>query len=159
MRTMALFTSASSSRKGNQVGTPPSPARNATGAPSPFSRTRDASPATVTVRIRGGLLGSQPLDAAALQRLATLPGREVLLSKLAGGMAAPLTGMAGVLAANLRNLVGRGFNQHVIRFEARGLLGWAKGPRRSTGLLAAVSSYFAPKNAWVPVRARRGRIR
>ncbi len=59
-----------------------------------------------TVTIRGGLLGSEAIDAAQLQRLATLPTREVLLAKLAGGMAAPLNGMASVLAANLRNLVG-----------------------------------------------------
>jgi large subunit ribosomal protein L10 len=59
-----------------------------------------------TVNIRGGLLGTQAIDAAALQRLATLPSREVLLGKLAGGMVAPISGMAGVLAGNLRNLVG-----------------------------------------------------
>ena len=59
-----------------------------------------------TVTIRGGLLGSQSLDAGQLQRLATLPSREVLLARLAGGMAAPLSGMAGVLAAPLRGLVG-----------------------------------------------------
>ncbi len=59
-----------------------------------------------TVTIRGGMLGNQAIDAAALQRLATLPSREMLLAKLAGGMAAPISGMAGVLAANLRNLVG-----------------------------------------------------
>jgi large subunit ribosomal protein L10 len=58
------------------------------------------------VTLRGGLLGGQPVSAADLQRLASLPGREVLLGRLAGGMAAPLTGMAGVLAANLRNLIG-----------------------------------------------------
>jgi large subunit ribosomal protein L10 len=58
------------------------------------------------VTLRGGLLGGQPVSAADLQRLASLPGREVLLARLAGGMAAPLTGMAGVLAANLRNLIG-----------------------------------------------------
>jgi large subunit ribosomal protein L10 len=58
------------------------------------------------VTLRGGLLGGQPVNAADLQRLASLPGREVLLGRLAGGMAAPLTGMAGVLAANLRNLIG-----------------------------------------------------
>jgi large subunit ribosomal protein L10 len=58
------------------------------------------------VTLRGGLLGGQPVSAADLQRLASLPGREVLLSRLAGGMAAPLSGMAGVLAANLRNLIG-----------------------------------------------------
>ena len=63
-------------------------------------------PYTRTVTVRGGLLGSQPIDAAQLTDLAALPSRDVLLGKVAGGMAAPLTGMAGVLAANLRNLVG-----------------------------------------------------
>lgn len=58
------------------------------------------------VTLRGGLLAGQPVSASDLQRLATLPSREVLLGRLAGGMVAPLAGMAGVLAANLRNLVG-----------------------------------------------------
>ncbi|MEA2651077.1 MAG: large subunit ribosomal protein [Chloroflexota bacterium] len=59
----------------------------------------------IGVTLRGGMLGNQPIDASQLARLATLPSREVLLGRIAGGMAAPLTGMAGVLAANLRNLV------------------------------------------------------
>jgi large subunit ribosomal protein L10 len=63
-------------------------------------------PYSRTVTVRGGMLGSQAIDASQLTRLATLPSRDVLLGKVAGGMAAPLTGMAGVLAANLRNLVG-----------------------------------------------------
>jgi len=54
----------------------------------PFSR---------VVTVRGGMLGDRALDAAQLQRLATLPGREVLLGQLAGGMAAPLAGAALVL--------------------------------------------------------------
>ena len=58
------------------------------------------------VSLRGGLLAGQPVSAADLGRLATLPSRDVLLGRLAGGFAAPLTGMAAVLAANLRNLVG-----------------------------------------------------
>jgi large subunit ribosomal protein L10 len=58
------------------------------------------------VTLRGGLLAGQTVSAADLQRLATLPSREVLLGRLVGGMAAPLSGMAAVLAANLRNLVG-----------------------------------------------------
>lgn len=58
------------------------------------------------VTLRGGMLGDRAIDASQLSRLATLPSREVLLGKLASGMAAPLTGMAGVLAANLRNFVG-----------------------------------------------------
>jgi large subunit ribosomal protein L10 len=58
------------------------------------------------VSLRGGMLGNRAIDAAQLSQLATLPSRQVLLGKIAGGMAAPMTGMAGVLAANLRNLVG-----------------------------------------------------
>jgi large subunit ribosomal protein L10 len=58
------------------------------------------------VTLRGGLLAGQPISAADLGRLASLPSREVLLGRLAGGMVAPLSGMASVLAANLRNLVG-----------------------------------------------------
>jgi large subunit ribosomal protein L10 len=63
-------------------------------------------PYSRVVSVRGGMLGDRAIDAAQLTQLATLPSREVLLGKIAGGMAAPLTGMAGVLAANLRNLVG-----------------------------------------------------
>jgi large subunit ribosomal protein L10 len=59
-----------------------------------------------TVSVRGGMLGAQAIDADALTRLASLPGREVLLGKLAGSIASPLTGFASVLAANLRNLAG-----------------------------------------------------
>ena len=60
----------------------------------------------VGITLRGGMLGNRPIDASQLARLATLPSREVLLSKIAGGMAAPMTSMAGVLVANIRNLVG-----------------------------------------------------
>lgn len=63
-------------------------------------------PYSKVVALRGGLLGGVAVDAAALQRLATLPSREVLLGRLAGAMVAPIAGMAGVLAGNLRNLVG-----------------------------------------------------
>lgn len=63
-------------------------------------------PYSRVVSVRGGMLGSVAIDASQLSRLATLPSRDVLLSKIAGGMAAPMTSMAGVLAANIRNLVG-----------------------------------------------------
>lgn len=72
-------------------------ARALTDALRPYSR---------VVSVRGGLLGSQLLDGAQLARLATLPSREVLLGRLAGGIAGPITGLASVLAANLRNLAG-----------------------------------------------------
>jgi large subunit ribosomal protein L10 len=63
-------------------------------------------PYSRVVTIRGGLLGTTAVDGPGLARLATLPGREVLLGKLAGGIASPITGFASVLAANLRNLAG-----------------------------------------------------
>ena len=72
-------------------------AKALTDALRPYSR---------VVTVRGGMLGNRAIDASQLTRLATLPTREVLLGKIAGGMAAPMTGMAAVLAANLRNLVG-----------------------------------------------------
>ena len=62
-------------------------------------------PYSRVVTLRGGLLGNRAIDASQLTRLATLPSREVLLGKVAGGMAAPMTSMAAVLAANLRNFV------------------------------------------------------
>lgn len=63
-------------------------------------------PYSKVVTLRGGLLNGVAVDASALQRLATLPSREVLLGRLAGAMVSPIAGMAGVLAGNLRNLVG-----------------------------------------------------
>jgi large subunit ribosomal protein L10 len=57
----------------------------------------------VGITVRGGMLGNRAIDASQLTRLATLPSRDVLLGRVVGGMAAPLTGMANVLAANLRS--------------------------------------------------------
>ena len=56
------------------------------------------------VRISGGVLGDKAIDAEGVTRLATLPSREVLLAKLAGGMQAPVGTLAGLFAAPLRNL-------------------------------------------------------
>jgi large subunit ribosomal protein L10 len=56
------------------------------------------------VEIRGAAIGGQTVDAAMVSALAKLPGREQLLAQLAGGMAAPLSTMAGLLAAPLRDL-------------------------------------------------------
>ena len=52
-------------------------------------------PHSRVVTVRGGMLGDTAIDASQLTRLATLPSRDVLLGKLAGGM-------ANVLAGNLR---------------------------------------------------------
>lgn len=54
--------------------------------------------------VKGGLLDGGALSAAQLAALADLPSRQVLLSRLAGSMAAPLTQMASLLEALPRNL-------------------------------------------------------
>ncbi len=64
----------------------------------------DATRPYKIVRITGGVLGDKAIDADAVTRLASLPPREVLLAKLAGGMQAPIGTLAGLLAAPLRNL-------------------------------------------------------
>lgn len=56
------------------------------------------------VEIRGAAMNGETVDAAAVAALAALPGREALLSQLAGGFASPLSTMAGLLAAPLRDL-------------------------------------------------------
>lgn len=58
------------------------------------------------VKITGAVLGDRAIDAAGVQRLAALPGREVLLAQLAGTFAAPLATMAGLVAAPLRDTDG-----------------------------------------------------
>jgi large subunit ribosomal protein L10 len=52
--------------------------------------------------IKGGLLEGNDLPSDAVTRLARLPSREQLLAQLAGGVAAPLSGLAGTLS----NLIG-----------------------------------------------------
>jgi large subunit ribosomal protein L10 len=56
------------------------------------------------IEIRGGTVGGTTIGAADVTRLATLPPREVLLAQLAGAIASPLSTMAGLLDAPLRNL-------------------------------------------------------
>ncbi|MGH9128767.1 MAG: 50S ribosomal protein L10 [Acidimicrobiales bacterium] len=58
-----------------------------------FART---SPALV---VKGGVLGSSPLSAKQANELADLPSRDVLLARLAGGLAAPMRQLAGLLQA------------------------------------------------------------
>ena len=62
------------------------------------------------VEIRGAGMNGETVDAAIVKALAALPGREALLAQLAGGMASPLSTMASLFAAPLRNL-GYGLTQ------------------------------------------------
>lgn len=49
--------------------------------------------------LKAGVYAGDVLDKAAVQALAAIPGREELLARLLGVMLAPLSGMAGVMAA------------------------------------------------------------
>ena len=64
----------------------------------------DATRPYRVVTITGGVLGNRAIDADGVRALASLPSREVLLAKLAGGMQSPLATLAGLLTANVRNL-------------------------------------------------------
>lgn len=56
------------------------------------------------VKVTGAVVGGRTVDAAGVQRLATLPPRPVMLAQLAGVFSAPARQVAGLLAANLHNL-------------------------------------------------------
>ena len=64
----------------------------------------DATRPYKLVTITGAVLGDRSISADAVRSLASLPSREVLLAKLAGGMQAPVATLAGLLSANIRNL-------------------------------------------------------
>lgn len=65
---------------------------------------RDFARAHPTLVVKGGLLGDSVITAAEADAMAALPPRDVLLARLAGGMAAPLQKLAGLLQALPRNL-------------------------------------------------------
>jgi large subunit ribosomal protein L10 len=58
------------------------------------------------VRITGGVLGSRAIDADAVTRLAALPSRDTLLAEAIGAIAAPMSTMAGLFDAPLRDVAG-----------------------------------------------------
>ena len=65
---------------------------------------RDFSRLHPELVVKGGLLGQRVLTTADAAALADVPARPVLLARLAGGLAAPLAQLAGLLNALPRNL-------------------------------------------------------
>ncbi|HMK63049.1 MAG TPA: 50S ribosomal protein L10 [Acidimicrobiales bacterium] len=65
---------------------------------------RDFSRTYPALILKGGQHGEGVLSSADLMALADLPSREVLLSRVAGAIAAPMQQMAGLLQALPRNL-------------------------------------------------------
>jgi large subunit ribosomal protein L10 len=58
------------------------------------------------IKITGALVGGSVVDADGVTRLSQLPSREVLLSQVAGAIAAPMSTMAGLFDAPLRDVAG-----------------------------------------------------
>jgi large subunit ribosomal protein L10 len=65
---------------------------------------RDYGRTNPNLVLKGGVLGAKALTADEAKALADLPSREVLLSRLAGGLAAPMQQFAGLLQALPRNM-------------------------------------------------------
>ncbi|MDF9407530.1 50S ribosomal protein L10 [Pelotomaculum isophthalicicum JI] len=60
---------------------------------------------TKKMEIKAGILEGKVIDARGIKNLADLPPREVLLSKVLGGMQSPLYGFASVLQGTIRSFV------------------------------------------------------
>jgi len=58
-----------------------------------------------TLTVRGGLLGEQVIDEAAVKSLASLPSLDVLRAQLLGLINAPASQLTGVIAGGVRQLV------------------------------------------------------
>lgn len=56
-------------------------------------------------KMKAGVVEGKFYDEANLQKLAKLPGREVLYAQVVGGVAAPMYGLVGTLQGNLQKLV------------------------------------------------------
>lgn len=57
------------------------------------------------LELKAGWIEGQLIDAAEVASLADLPGRQELVARVVGGIAAPLTGLAMVTAGPIRQLV------------------------------------------------------
>jgi large subunit ribosomal protein L10 len=65
---------------------------------------RDFGRTNAALVVKGGLLGTNVLDAANVTALADVAPREVLLARLAGGFQAPMVKAAGLFSAFTRNM-------------------------------------------------------
>ncbi|WP_129674838.1 50S ribosomal protein L10 [Candidatus Chloroploca sp. Khr17] len=65
----------------------------------------DASRVTARpLKVKGGLLGFSPIQADGLDAVTKLPSREQALASIVGGVAAPVSGVVGVLNAAISNI-------------------------------------------------------
>lgn len=64
----------------------------------------DAAKTFEGLQVKGAIYGTSLLDAENAKALATLPPREVILAQLLGAIQGPLSSLAGIVAAPLRDL-------------------------------------------------------
>lgn len=66
---------------------------------------KDLGKENEAMKLLAGILEGQMVDATQVKKLADLPSKEELLSKMVGSLNAPISGFVNVLAGNLRGLV------------------------------------------------------
>jgi large subunit ribosomal protein L10 len=101
-------------------------------------------------RLKGGVIAGRRLEVADIRRLATLPGREVLLGRALGTMRAPVAGLAVVLGGLLAKFVRTVDAVRAARAEAGG--DGAEAPAAAGGDAAAGSG--TPAGAEPPAGAQ-----
>lgn len=72
---------------------------------APAKAVYDFSREIEALKILGGMIDHEFIDAGRIKQLATLPSREELYAKLVGSLAAPMSRMVYVLKGNLGGLV------------------------------------------------------
>ena len=72
---------------------------------APMKTTNTFAKTNENLKIVGGYFENEIQSAATIVAIASLPGREELLAKLVGTLAAPISGLASVLQGNIKGLV------------------------------------------------------
>ena len=72
---------------------------------SPFKVLGDFSGAGKSLKVLGGLMADEFLDANNSITMSKLPSRQELLARLVGSIKAPVTGFANVLQGNIKSLL------------------------------------------------------
>lgn len=75
-----------------------------TDAPKIFADYIKANP-TGKVKVKGGFIDGDAVDAASIDQLAKMPPKEVLLAQVLGGLNGPIQGFANVCSGVMRGLV------------------------------------------------------
>lgn len=57
------------------------------------------------LKLKGGLLGTRPLSAGDIDEMANIPPREILLARVVGTIAAPMTQLVGVMSQKILSIV------------------------------------------------------